>query len=122
MNIENCLFLMIIELLIDTFLISYSTCSRVSVVFLLTYCDIMYRVYVYGANKRRKRNSLSIPSGQLYMYVNDIKFLFFFHHIQMYIYILWYFVVFSRLDDAFNFFFEMLPTARQLNQPTSICY
>jgi hypothetical protein len=41
MNTENCLFLMIIELLIDTFLISYSTWSRVSVVFFLTYCDIM---------------------------------------------------------------------------------
>lgn len=32
------------------------------------------------------------------------------------------FVVFSRLDDAFNFSFEMLPTVRRLNQPTSICY
>ncbi len=84
MNIENCLFLMIIELLIDTFLISYSTWSRVSVVFFfLTYCDIMsHCVPKENVNKEL----LSIPNRPLYMYVNDMKFFFSSHHIQIYIY------------------------------------
>lgn len=125
-NTENCLFLIIIQFLIDTFFnlllnMIWSIC-RLSSLLLWYNVSTVYR-------GKEKKVSLSIQSRQLYMYVNDIQFFLSSHHIQIhpsfscsiYIYLYWSFVVFARLADAFNFSFEMFSTARRLCWLTFLC-
>ena len=118
---------MIIELLIDTFLISHSTWSWVSVVFVLTYCDIMCTMCVHQANEQereREENETSClwqVSNCTCMRMTEILSSHFFSpRLLVNTSLYWSFVVFCRLHHRFNFSFEILTTVRWFNSFTSM--